>query len=357
MLKQHKKNDETLPLDSNYINFLNEIKNRLKNAQLRVARVVNHELVNFYWELGKDLIEKQKTFKWGEHFLDQVSRDMRTAFPEMTGFSRTNLVRMRKFASLYPDDSIGAQAVHQLPWGHIVHLIQRVKADQPREWYAQQALRNGWSRPVLEMQIESRLYERQGKPESKLSNFHDQLPKPQSDLAHELLKDPYTFDFLTIQGDAHERAVENGLIAHIRDFLLELGQGFAFVGSQFPLTIDGREFFIDLLFYHTRLHCYVVIELKATDFKPAHTGQLGFYLAVVDDQLKKEIDNPTIGILLCKSKSEIIAEYALNKINAPIGISEYELSQAFSKELKSNLPSIEELEAKLNQKIGETAEV
>jgi predicted nuclease of restriction endonuclease-like (RecB) superfamily len=219
---------------------------------LRVGAVYS-ELVSFYWELGKSLIEKQKAFKWGEHFLDQISHDMRTAFPEMKGFSKRNLQRMRQFAMLYPDLSIAPQAVAQLPWGHICLLIHIVNDIHVREWYAQQALKNGWSRSILEMQIESQLYERQGVAEGKISNFQAHLPKPQSDLAHELLKDPYNFDFLTIQGDARERAVEDGLIAHIRDFLIELGQGFAFVGSQVPLTLDGREFFIDLLFYHTHL--------------------------------------------------------------------------------------------------------
>jgi predicted nuclease of restriction endonuclease-like (RecB) superfamily len=323
----------------------------LANAQFKAARAVNHALVNFYWEFGKELIEKQKAFQWGEHFLDQISHDMQTAFPGMKGFSRTNLVRMRKFASLYPDNTIGAQAVHQLAWGHIVHLIQRVEQDKPRNWYAEQSLENGWSRSILEMQIDSQLYERQAKSETKLSNFHKHLPSFQSDLAHQMLKDPYNFDFMTIHGKTYEREVETGLTAHIRDFLLELGQGFAFVGSQVPLTIDGREFSIDLLFYHTHLHCYVVIELKATDFKPEHTGQLGFYLAAADDLIKREGDNQTIGILLCKSKSKIIAEYALSSINAPIGISEYELSKAIPEEFISSLPSIEEIEAELNRKI------
>ena len=199
------------------------------------------------------------------------------------------------------------------------------------------------------MQIEGQLYERQAIAEKKLSNFHQHLPNPQSDLAHEILKDPYNFDFLTIQGEAHERAIEDGLIAHIRDFLLELGQGFAFLGSQVPLTFDEQEFFIDLLFYHVHLRCYVVIELKATKFKPEHTGQLGFYLAAADNLLKKEDDNQTIGILLCKSKNKFVAEYALQSAKVPIGISEYALSKSLPKELKTRLPTIEQIEAKLNE--------
>lgn len=354
MAKQLK---STLHLDSNYIDFLNGVKGRLKNAQLRAARAVNHELVNFYWELGKDLIEKQKAFQWGEHFLDQISHDMRTAFPEMKGFSKRNLQRMRQFAMLYPDLSIAPQAVAQLPWGHICLIIYMVRDPLIREWYAQQTLKNSWSRSILETQIDTQLYERQGVAEQKISNFHDHLPKPQSDLAHKMLKDPYCFDFLTIQSEAHERAVEDALITHMRDFLLELGQGFAFVGSQVPLTFDDQEFFMDLLFYHLHLRCYVVIELKATKFKPEHTGQLGFYMAVVDDQFKKDIDNPTIGILLCKSKNKVVAEYALSGSKAPIGISEYALTNAIPTELKTNLPTVEELEAQLNQRLEEVEEV
>lgn len=342
-------------LNDQYVDFLSKIKDKLKNAQLRAARSVNHHLIIFYWELGNELIEKQKAFKWGDYFIEQFSNDMRKEFPEIRGFSKSNLERIRKFASLYP--SIAAQAVPQLPWGHIVLLIQKVKQEQPREWYAQQALKHGWSRAILSMQIETQLYERQGKPESKLSNYHEHLPNPQSDLAHELLKDPYHFDFLTIHSEAHEKEVEDALITHMRNFLLELGQGFAFVGSQVPLTFDDQEFFIDLLFYHLHLRCYVVIELKATKFKPEHTGQLGFYMAVVDDLFKKEIDNPTIGILLCKSKNKIVAEYALNSSKAPIGISQYTLTNAIPAELKMRLPSVEELEAQLNQRIEKTGEI
>lgn len=228
-------------------------------------------------------------------------------------------------------------------------MIHSIKETSERDWYAIQTLKNGWSRSILEMQIESDLYERQGKSSKKISNFHEYLPAIQSDLANDVLKDPYNFDFLTIHGAAHERAIENGLVTHVRDFLLELGQGFAFVGSQVPLTFEDQEFFIDLLFYHLHLRSFVVIELKATKFKPEHTGQLGFYLAAVDDLLRKEGDNQTIGILLCKSKNKIIAEYALRNIKAPIGVSEYKLSKALPKELKTNLPTIEEIEAELNE--------
>ncbi|MFA6038382.1 MAG: PDDEXK nuclease domain-containing protein [Legionellales bacterium] len=344
------KEDKNLRIDAHYIQFLSDIKEKLGTAQLRMARAVAQGLVQFYWELGKELLEKQKTFKWGEHFLVQFSQDMRASNPEMQGFSIRNLERMRRFAALYPDLSIAAQSVPQLPWGHIVVLMQKINELEKIEWYAQQTVTNGWSRSLLIMQIESQLYERQAPSNKKLSNFHQNLTQLQSDLAHELLKDPYNFDFLTIEGKAHERAVEDALITHIRDFLLELGQGFAFVGSQVPLTFDDEEFFVDLLFYHLKLRCYVVIELKATKFKPEHMGQLGFYLAAADDLFRQEGDNQTIGILLCKSKNKIIAEYALKNMNVPIGISEYTLSKALPKELKTNLPSIEEIEEGLNKR-------
>lgn len=343
------KKETPLKLDKNYLNFLKDIKERLKTAQIRAALAANTEQIKFYWELGKDLIEKQKAFKWGEHFLEELSDDMRRAFPEMQGFSLRNLQRMRQFAQIYPDLSIAPQPVAQLPWGHLAVLISKLRDDSSRGWYAQQTITNGWSRSILEMQIESGLFERQGKPLKKITNFHQHLPKAQSDLADDILKDPYKFDFLTIYGKAHERAVEHGLINHIKDFLMELGQGFAFVGSQVPLTFDDQEFFIDLLFYHLNLRAFVVVEIKSTKFKPEHTGQLGFYLAAVDDMFRKEGDNRTIGILLCKSKSKIIAEYALRNVSAPMGVSEYMLSKALPKELKTNLPTVEEIEAGLNK--------
>lgn len=345
------KAEETLRLDNNYKSFLNDIKERLKKAQIRAALAANSELIKFYWQLGTELIEKQKAHKWGDRFLEQLSVDMRQAFPQMQGFSVRNLQRMKQFAMLYPNLLITTQLVSQLPWGHIARLMQMVKNSSERAWYVQQALKNGWSRSVMEMQIESGLYARQGIIDNKTTNFHEHLPTSQSDLARDILKDPYNFDFLTISDDAHERDIENALVTHVRDFLIELGQGFAFVGSQVPLTIDDQEFFIDLLFYHLHLRCFVVIELKANNFKPEHTGQLGFYLAAVDDLMKKENDNPTIGILLCKSKSKIVAEYALRSMKSPIGISEYQLSKALPAELKTSLPTIEEIEAELNESV------
>ena len=305
-----KPNDGSLHLDQNYKHFLTNIKGRLKTAQIRAALAANSELIKFYWELGTDLIEKQKKHQWGSGFLEQFSHDMRQNFPEMQGFSVSNLQRMKQFATRYSLLSITAQAVPQLPWGHIIRLMQMIKDDAEREWYAQQTIKNGWSRSVLEMQIESELYERQAESNKKINNFHKQLPALQSDLANEMLKDPYNFDFLTIQGKAHERAIEGALVTHIRDFL---------------------------------------IELKATKFKPEHTGQLGFYMAAVDDLMRKEGDNQTIGIILCKSKNKVVAEYALRNMKAPIGISEYTLAKALPNELKASLPTVEEIEAELNE--------
>ena len=349
MRKHLKKNEDILNLDQNYKIFLKSIKERLRTSQIRAALSANKELIKFYWELGSDIIKYQKEYRWGEKFLEQLSHDLRQNSPGMQGFSITNLKRMRLFSQTYPDFVISPQAVGQLPWGHISLLIQKIKNAEIRLWYIQHTIKHGWSRSILEMQIESDLYERQAISAKKITNYQDHLPALQSDLANEILKDPYNFDFLTINEDAHERAIEDALVTHIKNFLLELGQGFAFVGSQVPLTFEEQEFFIDLLFYHLNLRCFVVVELKATKFKPEHTGQLGFYLAAADDLLKKEHDHPTIGILLCRSKNKIIAEYALKNVKAPIGISEYQLSKTLPKDLKTSLPTIEEIEAELNE--------
>ncbi|MDF1654439.1 MAG: PDDEXK nuclease domain-containing protein [Coxiellaceae bacterium] len=340
-----------LALDKDYKSFLIDIKSRLRKAKMRAALAVNIELVRFYWQLGADIVEKQKAHQWGSKFLIQLSHDMRNAFPGMQGFSRRNLEHMRRFYSYYPKLVFAKQAVSQIPWGHIVRLMQLIETRDIREWYAEQTIRNGWSRSVLEMQIQSGLYERQAKGNAKISNFHQQLPTKQSQLATEILKDPYNFDFLTIEGRAHERVIEKALITHVRDFLLELGKGFAFVGSQVPITIDDEEFFIDLLFYHLELRAFVVVELKATKFKPEHTGQLGFYLAAVDDLMRKEGDNQTIGILLCQSKSKIVAEYALRNIKGPIGISQYDLAKSLPNDIQVKFPTVKEIETKLSEKL------
>jgi predicted nuclease of restriction endonuclease-like (RecB) superfamily len=270
--------------------------------------------------------------------------DLRNAFPEMKGFSRANLLYMRAFAEAWPDPQIVQQAVGQLPWGHNLVLLSKLKTPDLRLAYATRAAEMGWSRAVLVHHIERRLLEREGQA---TTNFELRLPPPSSDLARESLKDPYLFDFLGVGDEASERAIETALVDHITRFLLELGAGFAYVGRQVPLEVGGEDFFIDLLFYHLKLRCYVVIELKATAFKPDHAGQLSFYLSAVDAQMKGEHDAPTIGMILCKSKNKVVAEYALRNINQPIGVAEYQLTESLPEDLQSSLPSIEAIEQAL----------
>lgn len=264
----------------------------------------------------------------------------------MRGFSRTNLLYMRAFAEAWPEIAIVQQLVGQIPWGHNIRLLEAVTAREEREWYVRKTLEHGWSRAVLVHQIESGLYRRQGKAHT---NFAATLPPLQSDLAQQILKDPYNFDFLTVADDAREKELEAGLLQHLRKFLLELGVGFAFVGSQYPLEIGGEDFRIDLLFYHLKLRCFVVIDLKATAFRPEYAGKMNFYLSAVDDLLRHSGDQPSIGIIICKSKNAVVAEYALRDTAKPIGVSQYQLMEALPESLKGNLPTIEELEAELGQ--------
>lgn len=339
----------TLTIDTEYQAFLTDIKQRYRSAQLKAAYAVNREMIQFYWHLGKQILEKQTMATWGNKFLDKLSKDLRADFPGTKGFSVSNLERMRKFATLYPEE-ISAQPVRELPWGHIVVLIEQVKDPQARDWYASNALKNGIARSVLTMQIEQNLYARQGKQEHKITNFQDRLPPPQSDLAIQLFKDPYDFRFLPVTEDAAEQEIENSMVAHLSKLFLELGTGFAYMGNQYKITIDGHDFFLDMLFYHVRLHCYFIAEIKAVELKPEHVGKLNFYLAAVDDLLKTPADNPSIGLLLCQKKSKVIAEYALKRTDGPIGIAEYRLMHELPKELKSELPSTEVLESELAEK-------
>lgn len=327
-----------------YSDWLNDLKSRIHSAQQRAHMAVNHELVKLYWQIGCEILCRQASQGWGAKVIERLSHDLRKIFPEMKGFSRANLMYMRAFAEAWPDEQIVQQAVGQLPWGHNLVLLTRLKDRQERLAYAKMAVDNCWSRNILTMQIESRLLERKGKA---VTNFEKQLPRPQSDLARESLKDPYHFDFLGLSEEAQERDVESALVSHVTQFLLELGAGFAFVGRQVLLDVGGDEFFIDLLFYHLKLRCYVVIELKAGKFKPEHLGQLGFYLTAVDAQVKTDEDNPTIGLLLCKSKNKIVAEYALRDKAQPLGIAEYKLLEALPETLQNNLPSIEQIEKEL----------
>ena len=332
------------PPPAGYADWLADLKSRIHSAQQRATLAVNRELVRLYWQIGRDILTRQADQGWGAKVIERLAHDLRTAFPEMKGFSRANLMYMRAFAQAWPDAEIVQQAVGQLPWGHNLVLLTHLKDQQQRLAYAQSAIKHGWSRNMLNIHIETRLLERSGKA---VTNFDASLHKPQSDLARELVKDPYRFDFLGLTDEAQEREIENALVKHVTEFLLELGAGFAFVGRQVLLDVGGDEFFIDLLFYHLKLRCYVVIELKGGKFKPEHLGQLGFYLTAMDRQVKSEHDNPTIGLLLCKSKNKIVAEYALGDKTQPMGIAEYKLLESLPVELQSSLPSIEQIEREL----------
>ena len=333
------------PIPAGYADLLSALKERIKSAQIRAALAVNSELIRLYWEIGASVVREQETHQWGDKVLGRLADDLRTAFPAMQGFSRANVYRMRAFYRAYPDEAeFVTQAVSQIPWGHNIAIFQTVKDPNERLWYAQNTIEHGWSRNVLTHQIETHLYHRQGKAST---NFARTLPPPESDFAQQILKDPFNFDFLTLQAGAVERDLERGLLLHLRDFLLELGTGFAFVGSRYHLEIEDDDFYIDLLFYHTRLHCYVVIDLKMGKLQPADAGQMALYLAVADDQLRKPGDGPSIGLILCKTKNRTVADYVLRGITAPIGISEYQLADALPDALKGSLPTIAELEAEL----------
>lgn len=331
-------------LFTEYDELLSDLKGRIRVAQIRASLSVNRELVLLYWGIGKDILERQNRAGWGSRIIDQLGQDLRREFPEMKGLSPRNLKYMRAFAEAWPDEEIVQQLVAQIPWGHNIRLLDKLSDSEVRTWYAQRTIQNGWSRNVLEIQIETGLHERQG---AATTNFASTLPAPQSDLARELIKDPYKFDFLGIGQEAEERVIEEALVRHIQEFLLELGVGFAFVGRQHRLEAGGDEFFIDLLFYHLRLRCYIVIELKAGKFKPEYAGKLNFYLSAVDDLLRHPSDEKSIGILLCREKNAIVAEYALRDLTKPMGVAQYELARSLPSEFEGALPSIEQLEHEL----------
>jgi predicted nuclease of restriction endonuclease-like (RecB) superfamily len=368
--------------NSDYLEWLKELKHKIRQSQLKAAVAVNTAMLEFYWWLGADIVERQKTAKWGSGFLKQLSIDLMTEFPEMKGFSHNNLQYIKRWYQFYsrdipncgtacstielppvaqlsnPDEIIKMEqdvphpnysqpvdTLFQIPWGHNLVIISRCKDVEEALFYIRKTIENNWSRSVLTHQIESGLFERQGKA---MTNFSKTLPAPQSDLAQQIIKDPYNFDFLTLTEDYNERELEQGLVQHVTRFLIELGAGFAYMGKQVLIQVGERDFFIDLLFYHTRLHCHVVIELKTVDFEPEHAGKLNFYIKAVDEKLRKEGDNPTIGILLCKHKDKLVAEYALSDINKPMGVSEYQLIHSLPDNLKSSLPSIEEIEAEFS---------
>lgn len=356
----------TAGLPRDYPRFLLELKERIRSAQVKAALSVNRELIELYWDLGRQIADRVRRGKWGTSVIDQLAHDLQRDFPGMTGFSQRNIWRMRSF---YLAWSIVAQPVPQLdgtilpqpvaeldrkllpvplaelPWGQNIVLLEKLTTPQERLWYARQVVQNGWSRAVLVHQIESGLHLRQGKA---LTNFARTLPPPQSDLAQEVVKDEYAFGFLASAKDFKERDLEQGLLDHVQRFLLELGTGFAFVGRQHHLEVGGEDFYLDLLFYHLRLRCFVVIELKAGSFKPEHAGKMSFYLSAADDLLRHPEDRPSIGIILCKSKNKVVAEYALRDLNKPIGVSSFRATRDLPEEMKETLPEVGRLESELS---------
>jgi predicted nuclease of restriction endonuclease-like (RecB) superfamily len=333
-----------------YPELLASVSRQIHSGRTRAVSAANREMLLSYWAIGKQLAERESAEGWGSKVVTRLSADIRSAFPEAKGFSPRNLRYMKSFAVAWPDFPMLQQSVATLPWGHNVILLDKLADQADRVWYADQALAEGWSRSVLAVQIETRLHERSGKA---ITNFKATMPPSDSDLAQQSFKDPYVFDFVAMSGKRDERDLENQLIRHVEKFLLELGQGFAFVGRQVRLTISSDEFFTDLLFYNFKLRCFVVIELKATAFKPEYLGQINMYMSAVDDLLAHADDQPTIGLLLCKTKNNVVAEYALRGFNKPVGIAEWEAEIAGSlPEIASTLPSISELEAELSQGIS-----
>ena len=336
-------------VDQGYKNWLVDIKARVRATQIKAAVAVNVELLNLYLSIGADIVNQQKDSKWGDGLLSRLSKDLMIEFPDMKGFSLSNLKYIKQWFSFYSqaEGVISQQLVGQItriPWGHNIAIISGCQDIKEALFYVHKTIEHGWSRSVLVHQMDAGSYQRSGKA---VSNFQRTLPKPQSDLASEAVKDPYVFDFLSMSSGRNERALEKSLIEHLKSFLLELGAGFAFIGSQFPVHVGEREFFIDLLFYHARLHAYIVIELKTTDFEPEYAGKLNFYIKAVDAQLRKEGDQPTIGLLLCRKKDKMVAEFALSDIHKPIGVSEYKLTHSLPKMLKPGFPTIEEIEREL----------
>ncbi|ABQ25217.1 PDDEXK nuclease domain-containing protein [Geotalea uraniireducens] len=373
-----------------YTDLLGDIKARIRQAQVKATLSANAEMILMYLDVGRMVSEKQEMEGWGTAVIPRLAKDIRNDMPEVKGFSKRNIGRMIALYREYAQAAILPQAVAKLksspmdqqiiaemiemgkgphpvaqlpindlsanlqqlvakiPWGHNILLMEKVKNLSTRLWYIQQTIEHGWSRDMLGEMIKSNAHERQG---AAVTNFGQRLPSPQSDLARQLLKDPYIFDFLTLEEPFHERELETGLVRHLEKFLLELGQGFAFVGRQYHLEVSDKDFYIDLLFYHLRLRCFVVIELKKGDFKPEYAGKMNFYCSVVDDKLKHDTDQPTIGLILCQTKDRILAEYALRDINKPIGVSDYELTRALPESLKSALPTIEQIEAELQNEV------
>ncbi len=333
-------------LPDGYGDALVDIRRRIEQARLKAVLDANATMIGLYWGVGRVILARQANAGWGARVIDRLSADLRAAFPDMSGLSPRNLRYMRDFASAWPDPEIVQRLLPNLPWGQNVVLLDKVRDPTRRLWYAQQCVQQGWSRSVLVLQIGRRLHERQGKSQN---NFVQTLPPADSDLAAQVFKDPYLFDFLGTANPRREREVEQALVDHIQRFLLELGSGFAFVGRQVPLEVGDQDFVVDLLFYHLKLRCYVVVELKAVAFDPGFVGQLNLYLSAVDDLLRHQDDQPTIGLLLCRGKNELVVEYALRHLKRPVGVAEWEteLVAQLPKALRGSLPTVEEIEAEL----------
>lgn len=338
--------ENSLQLPSGYQELLQDLKARIKTAQVRAAFAVSRELVLLYWSIGRDILARQGREGWGAKVIDRLAQDLQREFPGVEGFSPRNLKYMRSLAEAWPDPEIVPQLVALLPWGHLRVLLDQLKDPVLRERYLRAAVEHGWSRNVLVLQIKSGLHQREGKA---LTNFQQVLPPPDSDLAEQILKDPYNFDFLTVTEAAKEREIERGLLLHLRDLLLELGRGFAFVGSQVPLPVGDHDFYLDLLFYHVRLHRYFIVELKTGPFQPEYAGKLNFYLSAVDAMLRSERDDPSIGLLLCESHSGPVVEYAFKDIQKPIGVSTYRVTRELPAPIQEELPTIEDLEEVVNK--------
>lgn len=338
--------------DPTYRNWLESIKRKIKAAQIKAAVSVSSQMLEMYWQLAEEIVLKQKTANWGEAVLEQLSIDLKLSFPAIKGFSRRNLYAIRQWYLFYrAKHEFVPQAVAQIPWGHNRLIISKVKNVEEALFYCKATLESGWNRDHLALAIKHKYFETKGK---SISNFNHTLPEVQSELAQETLKNPYNFDFLGLEDDALEREIENAMMEHITKFLLELGKGFAFVGRQYQLVVSENEYYIDLLFYHLQLRCFVVVELKAGKFKPEYAGKLNFYLSAIDSQLKHPSDHASIGLILCKDKDKIEAEYALRDIQKPIGISEYILTHHLPENFKSQLPTVEQLENQLIQNEDES---
>jgi predicted nuclease of restriction endonuclease-like (RecB) superfamily len=323
-----------------YRALLTDLKQRIRKVQLRAALAVNRELLVLYWGIGRDILRRQCDEGWGAGIVGRLATDLSRAFPDVSGFSARNLKYMRAFGEAWPDEAIVQEVLAQITWYHNIALIEKLKSPEERLWYARQAIENGWSRNVLVQQLETRLYQRQGRA---LTNFDRTLPAPQSDLAQQMVKDPYHFDFLGIGKEMRERDLEKALTTQLRDMILELGKGFAFVGSQYPLNVGGQEYRLDLLFYHLRLRCYVVIELKIEEFRPEFSGKMNFYLSAMDELLRTRQDNASIGMILCTGRNELVVEYALRDLRKPVGVAKYKLWPALPERLRAGLPTQDEL--------------